>query len=97
MTPVASGNSYVHNTPKPHLIPWYKFLGFITYEVLDYSARPSKTKIKKKSQMSGPLQHGLNDSDPVCSNWQALPDIGHGDRTQRNLFGKQQSPKLYGQ
>lgn len=47
--------------------------------------------------MSGPLQHGLNDSDPVCSNWQALPDIGHGDRTQRNLFGKQQSQKLYGQ
>lgn len=90
MTPITSENSYVLNTPKPYFIPCYKFLGFITYEVLDYSARPSKTKIKKKSQTSGSLlQHGLTDSDLVCPNWHALLDIGHGDRTQRNLFGKQ--------
>lgn len=44
MTSVTSGNSYVHNSTKPGLLPWYKFLGFISYEVLDYAEKTIKKK-----------------------------------------------------
>lgn len=58
--------------------------------------KENKKQNQKNPQMNAPLQHGLIPAIQYDLNGKALSDIGRGDRTRGNLFGKQWSLKLKG-